>query len=83
MTEAKVVRLQDVAIVTFGPGTRILLEMLHIRDRTAETWVDGQEDRRVTLRRGGTIALPPNAIALRDHLGHPSAAPGSFIGHAG
>ena len=35
------------------------LEILHILDGTAEAWVDGQEDRKVTLRRGDTIALPP------------------------
>ena len=92
MTEAKVVRLQDVEIVKFGPdsfyqpiigdaeGTTPIrtgiqtaepgyaapmhshpyLEVLHILDGTAEAWVDGQEDRKVTLRRGDTIALPPN-----------------------
>ena len=36
------------------------MEILHILDGVAEAWVDGQEDRRVTLRRGDTIALPPN-----------------------
>lgn len=92
MTEATVVRLQDVSIVKFGPdsfyqpiigdeeGTTPIrtgiqtaepgyaapmhshpyLEVLHILDGTAEAWVDGQEDRKVTLRRGDTIAMPPN-----------------------
>lgn len=36
------------------------LEVLHILDGVAEAWVEGQEDRKVTLRRGDTIALPPN-----------------------
>jgi mannose-6-phosphate isomerase-like protein (cupin superfamily) len=35
------------------------LEVLHILDGVAEAWVDGQEDRTVTLRRGDTIAIPP------------------------
>jgi mannose-6-phosphate isomerase-like protein (cupin superfamily) len=34
------------------------LEVLHILDGVAEAWVDGQEDRKVTLRRGDTIAIP-------------------------
>jgi quercetin dioxygenase-like cupin family protein len=37
------------------------LEILHILDGTAEAWMEGQEDRAVVLRRGDTIALPPNA----------------------
>ena len=36
------------------------MEILHILDGVAEAWVDGREDRKVTLRRGDTIALPPN-----------------------
>jgi mannose-6-phosphate isomerase-like protein (cupin superfamily) len=36
------------------------LEVLHILDGVAEAWVDGQEDRKVTLRRGDTIAIPPH-----------------------
>lgn len=36
------------------------LEVLHILDGTAEAWIDGQEDSKVILRRGDTIALPPN-----------------------
>ena len=35
------------------------LEVLHILDGVAEAWIDGQEDRKVVLRRGDTIALPP------------------------
>ena len=36
------------------------LEVLHILDGTAEAWIDGQEDRAVLLRKGDTIALPPD-----------------------
>ena len=36
------------------------LEILHILDGTAEAWVEGKEDRPVLLKRGDTIALPPN-----------------------
>ena len=36
------------------------LEVLHILEGTAEAWVDGQEADKVTLRKGDTIALPPN-----------------------
>jgi mannose-6-phosphate isomerase-like protein (cupin superfamily) len=36
------------------------LEVLHILDGVAEAWVDGQEDRKVTLRRGDTIAIAPH-----------------------
>jgi quercetin dioxygenase-like cupin family protein len=32
---------------------------LEILDGVAEACVDGQEDKKVVLRRGGTIALPP------------------------
>jgi mannose-6-phosphate isomerase-like protein (cupin superfamily) len=35
------------------------LEVLHILDGMAEAWVDGHEDRKVALRRGDTIAIPP------------------------
>src|SRR5258706_6598827 len=34
------------------------MEVLHILDGVAEAWVDGQEDRKVTLRRGDTVAIP-------------------------
>ena len=36
------------------------LEILHILDGEAEAWVDGLEDRAVRLRRGDTIAMPPD-----------------------
>ena len=36
------------------------LEILHILDGTAEAWLDGQEDRKVRLEQGDTIALPPD-----------------------
>jgi mannose-6-phosphate isomerase-like protein (cupin superfamily) len=36
------------------------LEVLHILDGAAEAWIDGDESSRVVLRRGDTIALPPN-----------------------
>ena len=35
------------------------MEVLHILDGVAEAWVDGQDDRKVTLRKGDTIAIPP------------------------
>jgi mannose-6-phosphate isomerase-like protein (cupin superfamily) len=35
------------------------MEILHILDGVAEAWIDGQEDRKVTLRRGDTVAIPP------------------------
>ena len=36
------------------------LEVLHVLDGTAEAWIEGGEDRPITLRQGDTIALPPN-----------------------
>jgi len=36
------------------------LEVLHILDGVAEAWIEGGEDRPVTLRKGDTIALQPN-----------------------
>jgi quercetin dioxygenase-like cupin family protein len=36
------------------------LEILHILDGVAEAWVEGQEDRTVLLRKGDTIAMPPD-----------------------
>ena len=36
------------------------LEILHILDGAAETWIEGGEDRKVLLRKGDTIALEPN-----------------------
>ena len=35
------------------------IEVLHILDGVAEAWIDGREDSRVTLRKGDTIAIPP------------------------
>ena len=35
------------------------LEILHVLDGTAEAWLDGQEDRKIRLEKGDTIALPP------------------------
>jgi quercetin dioxygenase-like cupin family protein len=92
MTEAKVVRLEDTEVVSFGPlahyqpiigddeGTTPIrtgiqtsqpgyeaplhshpyLEILHILDGEAEAWQEGHEDRKVLLRKGDTIALPPD-----------------------
>jgi quercetin dioxygenase-like cupin family protein len=36
------------------------LEILHILDGVAEAWVEGREQEKVLLRKGDTIALPPN-----------------------
>jgi quercetin dioxygenase-like cupin family protein len=46
------------------------MEILHILDGVAEAWVDGQEDRKVTLRRGDTIAMPPNVPHSFRVVGH-------------
>jgi quercetin dioxygenase-like cupin family protein len=35
------------------------LEILHILEGTAEAWLEGEEDRKVVLEKGDTIALPP------------------------
>ena len=35
------------------------MEILHILDGVAEAWIDGQDDGKVTLRKGDTIAIPP------------------------
>ncbi len=35
------------------------MEVLHILDGVAEAWIDGQDDRKVTLRKGDTVAIPP------------------------
>ena len=35
------------------------MEVLHILDGVAEAWIDGEDDGRVTLRKGDTIAIPP------------------------
>jgi quercetin dioxygenase-like cupin family protein len=34
------------------------MEILHVLDGVAEAWVDGVEDRKVTLRKGDTVAIP-------------------------
>jgi len=36
------------------------LEVLHVLDGTAEAWLEGQEDGKVLLQKGDTIALEPN-----------------------
>jgi mannose-6-phosphate isomerase-like protein (cupin superfamily) len=38
------------------------MEILHILDGVAEAWIDGQQDRAVTLRKGDTIAIPPGVV---------------------
>jgi mannose-6-phosphate isomerase-like protein (cupin superfamily) len=35
------------------------IEILHILDGVAEAWIDGQPDSTVVLRKGDTIAVPP------------------------
>ena len=35
------------------------MEILHILDGVAEAWVDGREEQKLTLRKGDTIAIPP------------------------
>ena len=37
------------------------MEVLHILDGVAVAWIDGQDDRKVILRKGDTIAIPPGA----------------------
>ena len=36
------------------------LEVLHILDGVAEAWMEGREEDKILLRRGDTIALPPD-----------------------
>jgi mannose-6-phosphate isomerase-like protein (cupin superfamily) len=36
------------------------LEVLYVLEGVAEAWIDGQEDRKVRLEKGDTVALPPN-----------------------
>ena len=36
------------------------MEILHVLEGTAEAWIEGGEDRPVTLRAGDTIALTPD-----------------------
>src|SRR5262245_9986599 len=94
MGDAKVVKLEDTQIVSFGPlayyqpiigdeqGTTPVrtgiqtsrpgyvapvhshpyVEILHILDGTAEAWLEGRPESKVTLRRGDTIALPPDTL---------------------
>lgn len=93
MSDAKVVRLKEAEVVSFGPlacyqpiigddegltpvrtgiqtsqpgyaapmHSHPYLEILHILDGTAEAWLEGQEDRKLVLGKGDTIALPPGA----------------------
>ena len=35
------------------------MEILHVLDGVAEAWIDGQDDRKVALRKGDTVAIPP------------------------
>ena len=35
------------------------IEILHILDGAAEAWIDGRPESRVVLRKGDTIAVPP------------------------
>ena len=35
------------------------MEILHVLDGVAEAWIDGQADRKVALRKGDTVAIPP------------------------
>ena len=43
-----------------APHSHPYIEVLHILDGTAEAWIDGEEDGKVRLEKGDTIALPPN-----------------------
>src|SRR5206468_6852728 len=36
------------------------VEIHHILDGAAEAWIEGREDEAVTLRRGDTMAIPPD-----------------------
>lgn len=38
------------------------VEVLHVIDGVAEAWVDGQEDAKVVLQAGDTIAIPPGVL---------------------
>ena len=46
------------------------LEILHILDGAAEAWFEGEEDHKVILRRGDTIALPPGLPHTFRVVGH-------------
>jgi mannose-6-phosphate isomerase-like protein (cupin superfamily) len=63
MSDVTVVHLEDTEIVKFGPDAFYQHdEVLHVLDGTAEAWLEGQEDRAVLLKKGDTIALPPNVL---------------------
>jgi mannose-6-phosphate isomerase-like protein (cupin superfamily) len=55
-----------IGVQTSMPGYQVqvhshpYVEILHVLDGVAEAWVDGREDRKVTLRKGDTIAVPAN-----------------------
>ena len=36
------------------------MEILHVLDGAAEAWIDGRESEKVTLRKGDTVAFPPD-----------------------
>ena len=36
------------------------MEILHVLDGVAEAWIDGRESETVTLRKGDTVAFPPD-----------------------
>ncbi len=36
------------------------MEILHVLDGVAEAWIDGREAEKVTLRKGDTVAFPPD-----------------------
>ena len=38
------------------------MEILHVLDGVAEAWLDGQEETKVILRRGDTVAIPPDTL---------------------
>lgn len=44
------------------PHQHPYLEVLHILEGTAEAWLVGQEDGKVQLNAGDTIALPPHQL---------------------
>ena len=52
-------------IQTAQPGyaapvhSHLYIEILHILDGAAEAWIDGRPESAVVLRRGDTIAVPP------------------------
>jgi mannose-6-phosphate isomerase-like protein (cupin superfamily) len=42
-----------------GVHSHPYMEIFHVLDGVAEAWIDGQEDRKVTLHSGDTVAIPP------------------------